>query len=99
MISASAAGKSFRPTCVASERSSLSARCVRSEIFRDGGVIIRQVAADQLGDDLGLGRRKEFSAHLRRQREVFLERAMRQIGNFPRWWGHNTAGRGGSARR
>src|SRR6185312_8666184 len=48
-----------------------------NELARNGGVIIGQVAADQLGDQLGLGGRKELPADRGRARHIGLERLLR----------------------
>src|SRR5262249_21009296 len=56
------------------------------ELARDRGIVVRQVAADELGDQLGLRRRKELLADRGGTRDLRLQRRMRL---------HHRAHRGG----
>src|SRR5258708_24886154 len=47
-----------------------------NEAPRDRGIVIGEVPADELGDQLGLGRRKKLAAHLGRARDILLQRGL-----------------------
>src|ERR1700730_10274127 len=48
-----------------------------NEFARQRGIVIGQVAADQLGDQAGLGRRKQFSSDFAGARYIGFQRGLR----------------------
>src|SRR5262245_62761650 len=47
------------------------------ETPRDRCVVIGKISANELGDQLGLGRRKKLAAHLGRACDILLQRGLR----------------------